>query len=591
MRHIRSAFLPGFLACAIPFLAVHAFTLALSPHAYFQPVTDGPAFLAATGMDWLTLDPLVVWHLPGYLWMQVSACILLLTGLPLSSLTAFQAAGMAFQGLWLVGASAWTGALCARRGIGFWTLFCAAALCAAMPTAMGYARLWGHNYPLSLMTVPLALGVYRLGTEDAPPPWVAFTTLAGLGFMVANFLAVVCVAAAVGVAFGVKALHRPVARRFFDCARPGRFPLALACLFFGLWALLNAGVYLLRIRFGGTFASPAWYAALGAVAAAATYGARTLLRRVLDRPGIAGDWADIVLCLVAGWLIGANVSAPFWGASFVGAALHKGGAASPLPFTQALSQLSPLRFFGLHAWNVLLLWAPLAALRMRRSAGAFPLLAVVLGVGLSLLLTFDVSFRIPAGFDVAANFGITPMRYYLGLPVLVAATALYALDGRFRLRPLLLAFFALVCLGSLYQYRANCVAAETLYAEGRALDARIDAHLARNPNNIAAVARLTLPRRAEVLYAYNNYRTPGRLGRIVKTSLDNGRFLYLDDMGAYASPDALREALRQLSGRRAGEALVLYVGERPFLSGFETERVGGVRLARVPLQDAAVSAR
>lgn len=591
MRHTRSAFLPGFLACAIPFLAVHAFTLALAPHAYFQPTTDGPAFLAATGMDWLTLDPLVVWHLPGYLWMQVSACILLLTGLPVASLTAFQTVGMAFQGLWLVGASAWTGALSARRGVSFWALFWAAALCAAMPTAMSYARIWGHNYPLSLMAVPLALGVYRLGTEDAPPPWVAFATLAGLGFMVANFLAVVCVAAAVGVAFGVKALHRPVARRVFDCTQPGRFSLALACLFFGLWALLNAVPYLLRDLFGGVFVSPAWYAGLGMVAGGATYGARGFLRRVLDRPGGLGDWADIVLCLVAGWLVGANVSAPFWGASFVGAALHKGGAASPLPYGQMLSQLSPLKFFGLHAWNVLLLWAPLAALRMRRSAGAFPLLADVFGVGLSLLLTFDVSFRIPAGFDVAGNFGITPMRYYLGVPVLVGATALYALDGRFRLRPLLLAFFALVCLGSLYQYRANCAEAEALYAYGRELDARIDAHLARDPENIAAAACLTLPRRAEVLYAYNNYRTSGRLGRIVKTSLDKGRFLYLDDMGTYASLDALREALRKLSGRRAGTALVLYVGERSFLSGFETERVGGVRLARVPLQDAAVSAR
>lgn len=585
MLHTRKAFLSGFLACAIPFLAVHALTLALAPHAYFQPTTDAPAFLAATGMDWLTLDPLVVWHLPGYFWMQVSAGILLLTGLPVASLTAFQAVGMAFQGLWLVGASAWTGALNARRGLDFRTLFWAGALCAAMPTAMGYARIWGHNYPLSLMTAPLALGVYRLGSEDEPPPWVVFTTLAGLGFMVANFLAVICVAAAVAAALGVKVLRRPLARRVFDCQSPGCFFLALLCLFFGVWALLNALPYLLRGRFGAVFSSPAWYAGLGVAAALAVYGGRASLRRLLDRPGFLGDWADIVLSLLAGWLVGANVSAPFWGASFVGAALHKGGAASTLPLGQALFQLSPLRFFGLHAWNVLLLWAPLAALRLRSRAGSFPLVAVFLGVGLSLLLTFDVSFHIPSGFDVSANFGVTPMRYYLGLPVLVGCMALYALQGRSRLRPVLLGFFVLVCLGSLLQYRQNCVAAEVLYADGRELDKRIDAHLAQSPDNIAAEARLTLPERANVLYAYTNYRTPGRLGRIVKTSLDDGRFLALEDMTAYASLDQLRDVLRRRSGREAGTALVLYAGAGSFLSRFETGRVGAVRLALVPLRD------
>lgn len=146
------------------------------------------------------------------------------------------------------------------------------------------------------------------------------------------------------------------------------------------------------------------------------------------------NWKPSAKWATGGFLIGANVLAPWWPLSFVNAVLGKGGAGSHLPFQQWVLQIDPVWLLTLCVWNALIL-----AILVRPSWFA------VTATLLTLAGSAELAMRphaIPVG-----SWGIEVERYFVLMPAVIG----YALLGVRRKR-LVLAIVALVGVLSMLEY-------------------------------------------------------------------------------------------------------------------------------------------
>jgi len=585
----------------LPYFLVHVINVIAFPRGgYGLTLTDATAFFLGTGLNWVTLAPLHVWHLPGYIWSQISALMIICSGIPSSDLGLFQAMGVTIQILLIPLSGWWVARLNQYAKLPPHIIFVLSCIGASMPAALEYSRFWGGNYPVSVAVVPIAMGLFAILSTGLAPRWIWYAVLSPFAFLASNFSPglSVMIAAVVACTFHLF-IHRERVvelHEFRPSRRNGTYVLLVVLSTLFTKGLIQGVLYLPRVM-----QLPVGEHTLSVLSTVAT-----VISPIVGYVCVTFAWdkalPNAILQLIVGpslvgWAIGTNVCCLSWASSVVRGLVTKGASGSESGLSVWIHDVKLWNFVLLHAWNSLFctvviacVWSVIGVLR--RGGGSClceASRAVFLTASLILmcLSSAEVAFRIPDSFSTMGNglFGIVPMRYFVFAPIPICFSVIY-LGGRpwfpsFRFVGAILGGVAVLSFAEYVIDQRPYICAITELRSR--LNTTVASHLSQQRWNQVVCARVTQPERGELLYGLNNYRTETSLQRSRPPSLDGGRIVYSGDIAKYPHAKDLVNAIPQYDPR--GETLVIHDSKATwgYLTTLWTDRRCEVSVSRLNL--------
>lgn len=549
----------------VPFLLVLLFDLGIGRTQYSFP-NDQISSFYGLGLNILEGHFFLFFHQPAFTGMELAAVAEFLAH-PTQSLDGFfhigQAENMVLAGI----AASIMGALAARAAVKPWQVLLLSVAAASMPTVALFTSMLGGYFLSGVFLPPLAMGLWLLAQPGALPRWVPQTTFALMGLELANmFPALILVVTSavmlsiLWVSYGTQNL----VERLGGYQPPSKFVrlAVFALTFLFLWQILILLSGMMDGRLTERWRWP--------LAAAATIGIAAL------PSNWRGLWCLIrsaYLPLLGGWATAANMYAPRWGKSAVGAFLNKGSASPHLPMHEVLRQLDIVGYLNAWSWHWLFAVSALGGfavvvlglfVKPLRGRGAILVAAMaVLCLILNGIIAADVSFLAgtpPQGYGQAT-------RYMLMGIVPVILMAIVGLRAQRWVAALTTAAILSCGFFSIMEYRGQSLPmiADSDNAEEN-LERAIAAHLAASDQNIVWCLRSIMPKSCEILFGRNNYRASATVQSAELTELEGGRIRYADDLPSARAqtPDATKNLYILDGGQAGADDVVVWHGDRGF---------------------------
>ncbi|MBF0518597.1 MAG: hypothetical protein HQK92_02615 [Nitrospirae bacterium] len=523
------------IAYLIPFFLVIAYDKLILSRLWYVAPGDCVTGNYGLGLNWLTFNPLAIFHLPMYSFQELFAIIIKFIGFPddfvvTGYLQKFHDIGIIINIMILIATAIWFAYFAKLLELNIIAVFLCGLLVASMPAITIIITSWyAPNFTIGILLIPPAITIlYAVKTGNFHLRSF-FIALAVIGFCFSNHFSSMIVPVALIISipissydklnsvigagsekFGIKILFVYLLHFAFivDISVAIMYHPALFIIFRKHPIIISVVIILLSL----VILLSMYY-----------LKARKLL--------VANLIKYVSTPLLTGWALGANVLIPYWGISASKAFLYKGMADPRLPFTEVLRRFDIFYFAKQLWWNWIILFILLYGI-----VSCFRLLSkhnkttkTIIFIHLAVTLTLLLNILIAMNVTMIGNTLITgnEVRYFVPMLFIIPIFVYYL----FKIKPIGYKFIVclLLVLSSLsfYEYvkYINVYNAETNALFIKA-DKIIDQHLDKYPNASIICKNTSVPERCAILLAFHNYRTPRSFDKLNLAGLSKHRIVY-----------------------------------------------------------------
>ena len=157
---------------------------------YYFFTTDGTESAFGMGLGWVKgLIPLPLLHHPDYFFQQISALMVLITGIPENNLFLFNQIGITINIIFLFFSAYWISLLSEKLKLNNKIIFIISILSASMPTIQIYLNIWNFYFPWTILLPALGLSIVAISLDLLKDKKIIRLTYFIFGFIVACYTA------------------------------------------------------------------------------------------------------------------------------------------------------------------------------------------------------------------------------------------------------------------------------------------------------------------------------------------------------------------------------------------------------------------
>jgi hypothetical protein len=495
-----------------------AFDVRVLGRVYALEYNDAAAGGYGAGLDWLTLHAWPTPYHPAYLFHQSTAILVALAGIYPADLNGFQAGVLVVNALVHFLSGLWAAGAARRIDLGMVDAATLGILVVAMPSVLVYASQWAPYVMLASLITAFTIVVFELFVADRNPRARWWSAGIGIGLIAGLYFPAVSIAVAlIAAVFGRVALSSPRQADQWLGFGDGPPSVRLAIVTYLVICATGAAQGTLQTCF---HLFPNWRIydydwdalAISFLVAMLVSVAPTIA--ILWSERHLGRWGRVIPGAAAptliGWLIAANVMAPFWRYAAEGALRSRSGV-----ITMDRAHLVFFRFFE-HFWNVLIVLALVVLLiaAMRAVVQKNRAIALLSFSGIAVcLLNLGAAMRTlvetPAVAVDAGRFGQGPRVFICALLTVTMAYLVMRTYPARLVRRATLAVVLFFAAASFWQDAAILGPATQRVKETvDKINATTTLHLRTNESPRVLCVNSRIPEECAMAYAFDHSRYP-----------------------------------------------------------------------------------
>lgn len=523
------------IAYLIPFFLVIAYDKIILSRLWYVSPGDCVTGNYGLGLNWLTLDPLTIFHLPMYSFQELFAIIIKFMGFPddfvvTGYLQKFNNIGIIINILILIATAVWFAYFANLLKLNIIAVFLCGLLVASMPAITLIITSWyAPNFTIGILLIPTALPILHAIYTGKFHLRSFFAALVVIGFCFSNHFSTMIVPVALIISISISSYDK---LNIVISTNKENFG-AKTFLVYLLHFVFIVDIFVAILYYPTFFSISKNYFIIVSLVTISLSLTILLSLYYLKRrkPFVANLIKYVSTPLLAGWALGANFFIPYWGISASKAFLYKGMADPRLPFTEVLRRLDIFYFAKQLWWN----WIILLLLSYGIFFGIKLLLKKNRTHRIAVFVQFVVTLTILLNILIAMNVTMVgdklitgnEVRYFVPMLFIIPIFVYYL----FKIKPIGYKF--IVCLLfvlsslSFYEY-IKYINADNAEANAQFIQADkiIDQHLDKYPNASIICKNTSVPERCAILSAFHNYRTPKSFDKLKLTDLSKHRIVY-----------------------------------------------------------------